>query len=231
MSTSPTLLAEAFDRHQTGGFEEAESLYRRILAGEPDAVEALHRYGLLVAQLGRLEEADRWLARALALEPALETGAVEAAVNHAKILRALRRPEDAARRFRHALVLAPALPTAFEGLGHAEREGDDGAAAAGAYRRAALLGAGAAVLHQWGIALDGIGRLDEAADALRRSAHLDPSVPSVAVRLAGVLYRLGRGGEAAGWYRHALKLQPGRSELRAVLSDIAAPHPSLPPET
>lgn len=225
MSPSRTPLAEAFDHHQAGGFEEAERLYCRILAGEPDKAEALHRYGLLIAQLGRLEKADRLLAWALALEPT----AAEAAVNHAKILRALRQPRDASRRFRHALALAPDLPTALEGLGHAEREGGDIEAAAEAYGRAALLGAGAAVLHQWGIALDGIGRLNAAADALRRSARLDPTVPSVAVRLAGILHRLGRDGEAAGWYRHALMLQPGRSDLRETLSGIAVMRDGLPP--
>lgn len=213
MSKGDSLLAEAFDRHQSGGFDEAECLYRLILAGEPAEEEALHRYGLLVAQLGRLDEADGLLARALALEPR----ATEAAVNHAKILRALRRPGDAALRYRQALALSPALLTALEGLGHAEREADHAGEAAVAYGRAALLGTGATVLHQWGIALDNLGRLEAAAQALRRSARLDPTVPSVAVRLASILERLGYDGEAAGWYRQSLILQPGRSELRAAL--------------
>lgn len=212
------LLAKAFDRHQTGGFEEAERLYRRILAIEPAEPDALHRAGLLVAQLGRLEEADGLLRRSLALAPA-ET---EAAVNHGKILRALRRPRAAARRFRHALALAPAMLTALEGLGHAEREGGHAAAAATAYGRAARAGAGPAVLHQWGVVLDGIGLADEAVEALRRSVRLDPTVPSVALRLAGLLQRMGRGGEAAGWYRHALALQPGHAEARRSLSVITA---------
>jgi len=214
MSKGRSLLAEAFDRHQSGGFDEADCLYRHILSGEPAEEEALHRHGLLVAQLGRLEEADRLLARALALDPR----ATEAAVNHGKILRALRRPEDAAHRYRQALALSPALLAALEGLGHAEREAGHAEAAAGAYGRAALLGTGAAVLHQWGIALDGLGRPEAAAQALRRSARLDPTVPSVAVRLASILERLGCESEAAGWYRRALVLQPGRSEVRAALT-------------
>lgn len=225
MSTRSTLLADAFDRHQTGGFEEAERLYRRILADEPAVAEALHRYGLLVAQLGRLEEADRLLAWALTLEPI----AAEAAVNHAKILRALQRPKDAARRFRHALALSPTLPTALEGLGHAEREGGDAVAAAEAYGRAVLMGAGAAVLHQWGIALESIGNASAAAEVLRRSAGLDPTVPSVAVRLAAILQLLRRDGEAAGWYRRALVLQPGRNEVREALSKLVGCPDSLRP--
>lgn len=218
MTDLRALLAEAFDRHQSGGFEEAERLYRRILAIDPAEAEALHRAGLLVAQLGRLEEADGLLRRALAQDPS-ET---EAAVNHGKILRALRRPEAAACRFRHALALAPAMLTALEGLGHAEREGGHAAAAAIAYGRAALAGAGPAVLHQWGVALDGIGLAEQAVEALRRSARLDPTVPSVALRLAGLLHRMGRRGEAAGWYRHALVIQPDHAEARRSLSAIVA---------
>ncbi|MBY6265792.1 tetratricopeptide repeat protein [Azospirillum sp. 412522] len=227
MNTTSALLTAAFDHHQTGGFEEAEFLYRRILAIEPVRADALHRYGLLTAQLGRLEEADGQLDRALVLEPA----DAEAAVNHAKILRALRRPEEAAHRFRHALVLTPTLPSALEGLGHAEREAGHGTAAAGAYGRAALLGTGAAVLHQWGIALEGIGRDEKAVEALRRSADLDATVPSVAVRLAAILQRMGRSDEAARWYRHALVLQPGRDDVRKSLSGIHVGTGFTPPVT
>ncbi|PWC78075.1 tetratricopeptide repeat protein [Azospirillum sp. TSH64] len=225
MSAGHHLLAEAFDRHQSGGFDEAERLYRRILAREPAEAEALHRYGLLVAQLGRLEEADGLLSRALSLD----SRATEVAVNHAKILRALHRPEDAARRFHHALALSPTLLTALEGLGHAEREAGHSAAAAEAYGRAARLDTGAAVLHQWGIALESLGRPEAAAEALRRSARLDPTVPSVAVRLAAILERVGCRSEAAGWYRRALVLQPGRDEVRRALSGIAGPAVALPP--
>ncbi|CAO3435898.1 tetratricopeptide repeat protein [Azospirillum endophyticum] len=212
------LLAMAFDHHQTGGFEEAETLYRRILVIEPARAEALHRYGLLVAQLGRLEEADRllgWTSASAATD-------AEAAVNHGKILRALQKPESAVRRFRQALVLNPALLTTMEGLGHAERENGNTTEAAQAYGRAALLGAGPAVLHQWGAALDHNGLAEAAVEALRRSARLDPTVPSVAIRLAGILHRMGRDEDAAGWYRRALVLQPGHGGAYVALSTIAA---------
>ncbi|WP_372399253.1 tetratricopeptide repeat protein [Azospirillum sp. HJ39] len=214
---SGTLLAAAFERHQTGGFDEAEALYRRVLAADPNGTTALHRYGLLVAQLGRLEEADGLLARALAMAPLND----ETAVNHAKILRALRRPVEAARRFRHALALSPALPAALEGLGHAARELGDAADAADAYGRAAWLGGGAAVWQQWGLALDATGRPEGALDALRRSARLDPMRTSVAARLGAIFQRLGRHTEAAVWYRRTLVLQPADLEARLALSVIA----------
>ncbi|AWU95375.1 tetratricopeptide repeat protein [Azospirillum ramasamyi] len=217
MGAVGTLLARAFDHHQTGGFDEAEALYRHVLESDPASWKALHRYGLLIAQLGRLEEADVLLARSVVLEPA----DAEAAVNHAKILRALRRPDRAAGRFRQALLLSPALLAAQEGLGHAERERGDIPAAAGAYGRAALLGAGAALLHQWGIALDGLGRSGDAVAALRRSARLDPTVPSVAARLAAILCRLGRQGEAAWWYRRMLILQPDHADACVAMKVIA----------
>ncbi|WP_247893361.1 tetratricopeptide repeat protein [Azospirillum endophyticum] len=220
------LLAEAFDHHQTGGFEEAEALYRRIQVIEPAWAEALHRHGLLVAQLGRLEQADRLLGWASASASA----DAEAAVNHGKILRALQKAEAAARSFRRALTLSPALLTALEGLGHAERENGNAEAAAGSYGRAALFGAGPALLHQWGAALDVIGRTEEAAEALHRSARIDPTVPSVAVRLAMILHRMGHDEEAAGWYRRALVLQPGHRDARRALFDTIPAAGKLPPE-
>lgn len=197
-------LARAFDRHQTGGYDEAEALYRHILVLDPGRAEALHRCGLLVAQLGRLEEADRLLERATVADP-LDAAAQ---ANHGRLLRALGRPEEAIRRFHRALALCPALLEAQEGLGHAGRERGDAAASAVGFGRAAACGAGPATVHHWGVALEAAGQPERAAVVYRRAAALDPLSGAPPERLAMLLHRLGRGAEAAGWFRRVLVLHP-----------------------
>src|SRR3990170_1641779 len=48
---------------------EAESIYRRILAGAPRHFDAIHLLGVIALQTGRLDEARRLILEALALNP------------------------------------------------------------------------------------------------------------------------------------------------------------------
>ena len=49
--------AKALDLHSQGRLAEAEELYRRVLASNPDAFDAYHMLGVLRAQQGHNEEA------------------------------------------------------------------------------------------------------------------------------------------------------------------------------
>ena len=49
-------LSLAIRTHQTGYLDNAETLYRRILAAAPDQSDALHFLGVLLHQRGRSEE-------------------------------------------------------------------------------------------------------------------------------------------------------------------------------
>lgn len=217
MATIAEALSIAFDLHQTGRYDEAEELYRRILDADPEQAQALHLCGLLIAQLGRLEEADGLLARATAADPL----AADPHANRGKVRRALGLADAAVRSFRRAVVLRPALPEAQEGIGHAERERGDASASATGFGRAARSGGGAAVFYHWGVALEAAGRPNDAVPALRRAAELDPAAGAVPARLAALLHGLGRSDDAALWYRRALSLRPDHGDALHNLAVIA----------
>ena len=217
MATIAEALSIALDLHQTGRFDEAEELYRRILDADPDQPQALHLCGLLIAQLGRLEAADSLLERATAADPL----AADPHTNHGKVLRALGQPAEAAARFRRAIALRPDLVEAQEGLGHAQRERGDAAGAAAGFGRAAISGGGAATFYHWGVALEAAGQPERAIPVLRRAADLDPQAGAVPARLAALLHRLGETDAAAGWYRRALALRPGHGEALHNLATLA----------
>ncbi|MBP2299083.1 tetratricopeptide repeat protein [Azospirillum picis] len=212
-------LAAAYHHHQTGGFDEAEALYRGLLSRAPDTATGLHRYGLLAAQLGRLEDADRLLSWALAVVPSDP----EAAVNHGKILRALRHPGKAARRFCQALALDPTLAAAQEGLGHTGRERGDPAAAATGYGRAVRCGGGSIVLQLWGTALAAAGRTEEAIEILQDVVRRDPMAISAAFLLGQLLIRIGNGAEAAACFRRVIVLRPNHDDARRCLAAVGKP--------
>ena len=46
-------IERAFELHQRGRFDEAESLCRTVLAHEPDEFDTLHLLGLIEIQRGR----------------------------------------------------------------------------------------------------------------------------------------------------------------------------------
>lgn len=64
------LLSQALQLHQSGQFEPARSLYKRILSQDKRQVDVLFLLGVLNAQTGLLDEAERLLTKAVELRPA-----------------------------------------------------------------------------------------------------------------------------------------------------------------
>src|SRR5579863_7372221 len=67
-ATTAALYASAVARHQAGRFAEAESLYRQVLAIDPDHADSHHYLGVLASQLGRNDIAATRIAKAIALK-------------------------------------------------------------------------------------------------------------------------------------------------------------------
>lgn len=68
------VFAQAKQAHQAGRLQNAEGLYRTVLAKRPDHPEALHMLGALLARTGRAGTGALLIAEALRLEPALPHG-------------------------------------------------------------------------------------------------------------------------------------------------------------
>ena len=59
----------ALQHHQAGRLADAETLYRQILAVQPDHANTLHLLGAVALMTGRCEEALPLIARAIAACP------------------------------------------------------------------------------------------------------------------------------------------------------------------
>jgi tetratricopeptide (TPR) repeat protein len=110
MSTAPTgspsiaeLLAAGQRAHRGGELERAMSLYREVLAREPDHVGALNNLGVALKTLNRFAPAVAHYRRALALQPD-DAGLL---INLGNALRGLGELEEAEAVLRRALLLAP----------------------------------------------------------------------------------------------------------------------------
>ncbi|MBB3264398.1 tetratricopeptide (TPR) repeat protein [Azospirillum sp. OGB3] len=204
MATLDEALTIALDLHTAGRTDEAETLYGRILDAVPGEPNALHLYGLLCAQGGRLEQAAGLLEKAVALRPGLP----EYRANLAMLHQARGNPAAAAEEYRAALRLCPdSAALAFPLAGAARQAGQSGLALA-AYRRTILIQPDLAEpMVQAGILLRYAGRTGEAASALRRAVRLRPDHGEAWHHLGVALQRIG-GPDAATALAQAVALLP-----------------------
>jgi len=98
-----TAIDQALAAHQSGKLDEAESLYRRILAADARNFDALHMLGMVHFQHGQIEQAEQLVRTALSIRPSI----VQCLQNYGNILYCLGRYKDAAESFRCAVIQRP----------------------------------------------------------------------------------------------------------------------------
>ena len=108
---------KAMALHRAGRLDEAQALYRGVLAADPAHFDALHLLGVIEGQHGRFEEALPLLERAVALRP----DNAAALNNLGNTLAGLERFGAAVARFDQALALKTENPKALRNRGTALR--------------------------------------------------------------------------------------------------------------
>ena len=104
----------AIAHHSTGAFFEAETIYRNILASNPDHYDSLHCLGVMASQFGRHQDAVLFYKKAIslfALNPNFH-------FNHAVSQEALGLVEEAVTSYYKALEINPEYGGAYLNLGN-----------------------------------------------------------------------------------------------------------------
>jgi len=109
---------QAVAYHQRGDLDQAERLYREILAQAPAHFDALHLLGLVQHQRGHHAAAVELIGRAIKIDA---DNAV-AYSNLGIVLRELKRPEEALASFDRALAIKPAYADVLNNRGNALRD-------------------------------------------------------------------------------------------------------------
>jgi predicted Zn-dependent protease len=187
--------------------EEAEAVYRALLADEPGAFHALLGLGLCARLRRDLPAAARHLAAAVAAAPRDRSARLE----YAATLRELQRPEEAEAVYRALLADEPGLFQALLGLGLCARLRNDRAAALARFQAAAeaMPGAAAAwleILTEYGDA----GRLDEARGIAGRLLERDPALAQGWLGLGRVERQAGDRAAALEAFRQGFTRCPGQ---------------------
>jgi protein O-GlcNAc transferase len=133
---APTTINHAFklaiQHHEAGRLEEAERIYRGILAQQPEHASAMHYLGLIAHQVGRGEAAVDLIRRSIELNPNLP----EAHNNLGNVLKSKGEPDGAIASYRRAIALKANNAEALANLASAVRDQGEIDEAIATYRRA-----------------------------------------------------------------------------------------------
>jgi tetratricopeptide (TPR) repeat protein len=203
--------------HGAGRLQEAEQVYRQVLAAMPGHADCLHMLGVIAAQCGQPQAALDCIDQAIAIRPSNAMYHV----NRAGALLALRRLDEAVAAGREAVRLKRNCAEAYQVMAHALSDLGRPEEALAAYRDALRHKPELPDLYNnIGLALRQAGRLDEAVVALRQGVKHAPRDAAAQGNLAGVLKELARPAEAEDCYRAALRLHPDDPVLHANLAIV-----------
>jgi predicted O-linked N-acetylglucosamine transferase (SPINDLY family) len=204
-AAAAALFRQAMGLHREGRLDEAEGLYRRVLAEDRRHTDAMHYLGLLQSDKGHWPEALELMRRAVMLSPTTPH-------YHSNLAEALRRAgevEAAVDAARRAVNLAPNSPEDLYNLAVALRDAGQHREAATIYLRVIQLKPDHyKAYNNLGVVLTTLGRFNEAIDAFQRCAAIVPRLPELYSNWARVLIDANRLGEALEKARHALELDP-----------------------
>lgn len=194
---------------QTKVWHDTGTLWRTVLAGNPDSLVARNNLASELARQGRLAEATELLREALARAP-------EFARAHANLGAALSlsgRPAEAAAHYREALRLNPRLGEARSQLGTVLTRLGLPAEAEIQYREALRRDARLVdARYNLGVLLLRLGRLDEARAELEKTVRLEPGRAQAWSNLGLCAQRRRLWAEAEAHYARALRAGPRLAE-------------------
>jgi protein O-GlcNAc transferase len=209
MPSNAQHLQQALRHHQAGEFEQAENLYRQILAADPKQVDALHLLGVLAHQVGNNEAAVELISQAVQFngaQPIFHN-------NFAAAYRALGKLPEAQASYERAIRLNPRYVDAHSNLAtvlHARGLLDE---AARACRQALQVDPNFAEAHNnLGNVLRDRGETEQAEQSYRAAIRARPNFALAHNNLGSLALDRGRLDEATACFKTALQFDPHCAE-------------------
>jgi len=198
-------------QHAAGALAEAETAYRRILAADPQHVEAQHYLGVLLHQQGHTRQGISLILRALESD----AGSASRCNDLGNILVQSGNFADAETAFRLSLALNAEDTNVWNNLGSALHHQKNFADAESAYRDALRCDTGfVPALNNLAALLAETGREHEST-LFSSLAFVHPPLAGKSPKMLGIAYyRLGRIADAAECYRAWLRDEPGNAFAR-----------------
>jgi tetratricopeptide (TPR) repeat protein len=200
---SQQAIAKAVAHHQSGQLQQAETLYRQVLASEPNHADALHLLGLLAHQAGDNQTAVELMGEAARLSPKI-------AFIHNNLGMALQDQgnlDAAMEQYRQAIALDPKYVEPHMNLGTAYQEQGNLEQAAKCHAQAIKINPGFAKAHNnLGKTLAEMGKTEEGITHIERAIELDPNFVEAQNNLGALLFQLNQDNQASPYVERAVKI-------------------------
>jgi predicted O-linked N-acetylglucosamine transferase (SPINDLY family) len=202
-------LDAAWQHYRRGEWPQAEQLYLRVLAVDPDQVDALHQLAAIAGQTGREDRAIDYLRTVLRIRP----GWAAAHNNLGNVYAAQGKLAEAVASFQEAVRLQPDFVMAHNNLGIALRQQGRPAEAVASLQQALRIRPDYAEAHQnLGLAWLALGKLPQAQTSLQQALRNRPDDAELHYYLGNALLPQGKAAEAADHFQQALRLKGDYAE-------------------
>ena len=199
----------AVEHHNAGRLTRAESIYQRILLGDPNQPMALHLLGVIAHQAGKNDLAVDLITRAIAVRP----DCAEAHYNLGVSLQGLGKLEDAVASYQRTLAVKPDYAEAHANLGVTLQGLGELDGAVASFHRALAVKPDYAEAHSnLGNALKAQGKPDEAIASYQKALAIKPDYAEAHNNLGNALRQSGKLDDAVASYHQALAVKPDYAE-------------------
>ncbi len=203
------LIQEAMALHQGGQLQEAEVIYRDILAKEPNNPDALHLLGLIAYQVGNNEVAIELIEKAIEANPTVP----DFYNNCGEAYRALGNNELSLKCYKQALEIKPDFAEAYNNMGNALNVMDRNEEATTCFEEAiSIRPEFFQAYYNLGNSLQEGGNLEQAVSHYQSAISVYPSYTEAHNNIGIALLELGKHEEAITHYQEAISLNPDYSE-------------------
>ena len=205
--------------HQEGQPEKAAELLQMATRYDANNAHCFFDLGLVLEDLGCLEEAFLAYRRAVNLKPEY----FEAANNVGNILYKLNRKDDALTWFQKALTINPDFAVGYLNIGNIAHDRGQLTDAIVSYQRALALNPAMAVCHHHlGLVYNDQRRYREAIACYQQALAHAPDDATIIYSLGNALRGMGEPEQAVSCYREAIKFQPAFPEAYTNLGSALA---------
>lgn len=205
-------IQQAVALHQSGDYDKAEALYKKVLAKTPRHFQALYLLGMLELHRENPAGAIELIDQALKINPTH----IDAQFDRATALNDLGRYPEALRSFDLVLALKSDFTEALYRRGNVLREMKRHMEALDCYKRVlAVKPDHAQAWLKQGNSLNDLGRLPEALGCYEKAVEASPEYPEALFNLANTLKEFERTDEALATYDKVLAIEPDFAEALA----------------
>jgi tetratricopeptide (TPR) repeat protein len=213
------LMLGALSWKQSGMYSDAETLYQTTITRNDRSWMAHNNLGIVLANMGRTDEAAVHYQKALELKP----DHADAYYNLGHLLAKMGQTDEALAHYQKALEIDPNHAKAHINLGGLFEDVGRAGEALAHYSKASEIDPNdSGIQYNLGSLLEDMGRPDEAMAHYQKALILTPNHTETHYNLGHLLARMGRIDEAMVHYQQALELRPNHADAHNNLGILLA---------